>query len=102
MTTMVEPYHSLANQLEAGVMARKSNLSISSRKEVISEYSLMSPLKSKVYKLNDASVFKILEQVMDEMIHVDAHAFDLGTQMLSYGDYLYKYLMTKYGLSQLA
>ena len=39
---------------------------------------------------------------MDEMIHVDAHAFDLNSEMLSYKDYLYKLLLTRYGLSQLA
>jgi len=33
------------------------------------------------------------------MIHLDAHAFDLGVVMLNYKDYLYKYLMTKYGLA---
>ena len=51
---------------------------VSSRTEVISEFSQMTPYKPYVKKLNDAYVFKILEQVMDEMIHVDAHAFDLG------------------------
>jgi hypothetical protein len=39
---------------------------------------------------------------MDEMIHVDAHAFDLGIEMLHYKDYLYKLLITRYGLSTLA
>jgi hypothetical protein len=45
-------------------------------------------------KLNDEKVFKILEQVMDEMIHVDAHAFDLSVNLLSYKDYLFKQLVT--------
>ena len=62
----------------------------------------MTPYKPYVKKLNDAYVFKILEQVMDEMIHVDAHAFDLGVQLLNYRDYLFKQLVTKYGLQQLA
>ena len=39
---------------------------------------------------------------MDEMIHVDAHAFDLSVEMLHYKDYLYKLLITRYGLSTLA
>ena len=59
----------------------------------------MSPIKPKIHKLNDANVFKILESVIDEMIHVDAHAFDLGVEMLNYRDYLFKTLMTKYGLA---
>jgi hypothetical protein len=72
---------------------------VSSRTEIISEFSQqLSPFKPKVSKLNDPYVFKILEQVMDEMIHVDAHAFDLGVQLLSFRDYLFKTLMTKYGL----
>jgi len=44
----------------------------------------------------------MLEQAMDEMLHVDAHAFDLNSEMLSFKDYLYKLLMTKYGLTGLA
>jgi hypothetical protein len=41
----------------------------------------------------------MLEQAMDEMVHVDAHAFDLTSEMLTFKDYLYKLLLTRYGLA---
>ena len=45
---------------------------------------------------------KLVEAAMEEMIQVDTQQFELGAQMPTYRDYLYKSLLTKYGLPGLA
>ena len=62
----------------------------------------MSPAKHKLPRLQDSAIFKVVDQAMDEMVHADAVAFELGTEMLNFKDYLYKLLVTRYGLSTLA
>ena len=39
---------------------------------------------------------------MEEVIHVDAHAFDLNSDMLTFKDYLFKLMVTRYGLASIA
>jgi hypothetical protein len=102
MTLLKEPHASLANQLELATPNNKLLLPIGSRNNTLSDQvSVINP-KFNINKLTDLAIQKMLEQAMDEMIHVDAHAFDLNSEMLSYKDYLYKLLLTRYGLSQLA
>ena len=87
MTLLKEPHASLANQLELATPNNKLLLPIGSRTQTLDTVSVINP-KYNINKLTDLAIQKMLEQAMDEMIHVDAQAFDLNSEMLTYKDYL--------------
>ena len=102
MTLTKEPFASLANQLELASPGGKLLLPIQSRRDSEDVSPAASPLKTKITKLQDTTIVKLVEGAMEEMIQVDTQQFELGAQMPTYRDYLYKYLLTKYGLPGLA
>ena len=60
------------------------------------------PKKVKVNKLEDKTIWKLVEAASDEMIQADYQGFDLDLNMPKYRDFLMKSLQSKYGLPTLA
>jgi len=60
------------------------------------------PKKPKVNKLEDKTIWKLVEAASDDMIQADYQSFDLDFAMPRYRDFLMKSLQSKYGLPALA
>lgn len=78
MTLTKEPFASLANQLELASPGGKLLLPIRSRRDSEEVSLITSPSKAKITKLQDATIVKLVEGAMDEMIQVDTQQFELG------------------------